>query len=107
MYNTVVCDGIMEAKVVLTIEILHLEPTCRLPYIHGLCSSMVCTWRLLVEKFCILFWQARVDREIERYESKGRGNEKGAGGIRRALKPQGGLGRHSEQLDVPPWVSIS
>jgi hypothetical protein len=39
---------------------------------------MVCTWRPLVEKFCILLWQARVGREI--YERKGRGNEKGAGG---------------------------
>jgi hypothetical protein len=28
---------------------------------------MVCTWRPLVEKFSILLWQARVDREIERY----------------------------------------
>jgi hypothetical protein len=28
---------------------------------------MVCTWRPLVEKFCILLWQARVGREIERY----------------------------------------
>jgi hypothetical protein len=26
---------------------------------------MVCTWRPLVEKFCILLWQARVGREIE------------------------------------------
>jgi hypothetical protein len=45
------------------IEILHLEPTCRLPYIHGLCSSMVCTWRPLVEKFvsfsCKLGWAGR------------------------------------------------
>jgi hypothetical protein len=29
---------------------------------------MVCTWRPLVEKFCILHWQARVGREIERYK---------------------------------------
>jgi hypothetical protein len=29
---------------------------------------MVCTWRPLVEKFCILLWQARVGREIERYK---------------------------------------
>jgi hypothetical protein len=28
---------------------------------------MVCTWRPLLEKFCILLWQARVGREIERY----------------------------------------
>jgi hypothetical protein len=28
---------------------------------------MVCTWGPLVEKFCILLWQARVGREIERY----------------------------------------
>jgi hypothetical protein len=48
-----------------SIEILHLEPTCRLPYIHGLCSSLVCTWRPLVEKFCILLWQVRVARGIE------------------------------------------
>jgi hypothetical protein len=26
------------------------------------------TWRPLVEKFCILLWQARVGREIERYK---------------------------------------
>jgi hypothetical protein len=26
------------------------------------------TWRPLVEKFCILLWQARVGRGIERYE---------------------------------------
>jgi hypothetical protein len=26
---------------------------------------MICTWRPLVEKFCILLWQARVGREIE------------------------------------------
>jgi hypothetical protein len=38
---------------------------------------MVCTWRPLVEKFCILLWQARVGREIERYK---RGNEKAAVG---------------------------
>jgi hypothetical protein len=25
----------------------------------------VCTWRPLVEKFCILLWKARVGREIE------------------------------------------
>jgi hypothetical protein len=42
---------------------------------------MVCTWRPLVNKFSILLWQARVDREIrEICERKGRGNEKGAGG---------------------------
>jgi hypothetical protein len=29
---------------------------------------MVCTWRLLLEKFCILLWQARVGREMERYK---------------------------------------
>jgi hypothetical protein len=29
---------------------------------------MVCTWRPLVEKLCILLWQARVGREIERYK---------------------------------------
>jgi hypothetical protein len=29
---------------------------------------MVFTWRLLVEKFYILLWQARVGREIERYK---------------------------------------
>jgi hypothetical protein len=28
---------------------------------------MVCTWRPLVEKCCILIWKARVGREIERY----------------------------------------
>jgi hypothetical protein len=28
---------------------------------------MVCAWRPLLEKFCILLWQARVGREIERY----------------------------------------
>jgi hypothetical protein len=28
---------------------------------------MVCTWRLLVEKFSILLWKAGVGREIERY----------------------------------------
>jgi hypothetical protein len=28
---------------------------------------MVCTWRPLVEKFCILLWQARLGREKERY----------------------------------------
>jgi hypothetical protein len=26
------------------------------------------TWRHLLEKFCILLWQARVGREIERYK---------------------------------------
>jgi hypothetical protein len=41
---------------------------------------MVCTWRPLVEKFSILLWQARMGREIERYERKGRGYEKAAGG---------------------------
>jgi hypothetical protein len=47
---------------------------------------MVCTRRPLVEKFCILLWQARVGREIERY--KGRREEEmrnEQGGIRRAL----------------------
>jgi hypothetical protein len=29
---------------------------------------MVCTWRPLVEKCCILLLQARVGREIERYK---------------------------------------
>jgi hypothetical protein len=29
---------------------------------------MACTWRPLVEKFCILLWQARVGREKERYK---------------------------------------
>jgi hypothetical protein len=29
---------------------------------------MVCTRRPLVEKFCILLWQARVGRKIERYK---------------------------------------
>jgi hypothetical protein len=29
---------------------------------------MICTWRPLVEKFCILLWQARVGRERERYK---------------------------------------
>jgi hypothetical protein len=29
---------------------------------------MVCTWRPLVEKFCILLWQARVGREIKEYK---------------------------------------
>jgi hypothetical protein len=28
---------------------------------------MVCTWRPLVEKFCILLWQAREGWEIEIY----------------------------------------
>jgi hypothetical protein len=42
---------------------------------------MVCTWRPLPEKFCILLWQAKVGREIERYKrKKGRGNEKAARG---------------------------
>jgi hypothetical protein len=31
---------------------------------------MVCRWRPLVEKFCILPLQARVGREIERYKRK-------------------------------------
>jgi hypothetical protein len=31
-------------------------------------ASMACTWTSLVEKFCILLWQARVGREIERYK---------------------------------------
>jgi hypothetical protein len=44
--------------IIYTIEILNLEPTCRLPYLHGLCSSMNSTWRPLVEKFSILLWQA-------------------------------------------------
>jgi hypothetical protein len=30
-------------------------------------TGVVYTWRPLVEKFCILLWQARVGREIERY----------------------------------------
>jgi hypothetical protein len=30
-------------------------------------TGMVCTWRPLLEKFCILLRQARVGREIERY----------------------------------------
>jgi hypothetical protein len=42
---------------------------------------MVCTWRPLVEKFCILLRQARVGRE-----RKGRGNEKAAGGMIKALR---------------------
>jgi hypothetical protein len=29
---------------------------------------MVCTWRPLVEKFCILLWQASVGREIEKHK---------------------------------------
>jgi hypothetical protein len=29
---------------------------------------MVCTWKPLVEKFCILLWQTKVVREIERYK---------------------------------------
>jgi hypothetical protein len=31
---------------------------------------MVCTWRPLVEKLCILVCQARVGRKIERYKSE-------------------------------------
>jgi hypothetical protein len=34
----------------------------------GWCSSMVCTRRPLVAKFFFLHWQARVDRETERYK---------------------------------------
>jgi hypothetical protein len=29
---------------------------------------MACKWRPLVEKFCILLWQFRVGREIDRYK---------------------------------------
>jgi hypothetical protein len=67
------------------IEILHLEPTCRLPYIHG--SRMVCTWRPLVEKFCILLWQARVGRKVERYvrEREEEIRMEQGRGVRRAL----------------------
>jgi hypothetical protein len=43
---------------------------------------MVCTWRPLVEKFCILLWQVWVGREIERYKRE-REEEK--------RKEQGGL----------------
>jgi hypothetical protein len=52
----------------IPIEILPLESTLLYPDIHGLWSGMVCTWRLLVEKFCVLLWQAWVGREIERYK---------------------------------------
>jgi hypothetical protein len=43
-----------------SIDMLSLDSRWRHPYIHGLFSSMVCTWRPLVEKFSILLWQARV-----------------------------------------------
>jgi hypothetical protein len=38
---------------------------------------MDATWRPIVEKFCILLWQARVGREIERCkrEREGKGTE--------------------------------
>jgi hypothetical protein len=47
---------------------------------------MVCTWRPLLEKFGILFWQVRVGREIERYKRE-REEEmrKQQGGMTRAL----------------------
>jgi hypothetical protein len=61
-------------KLAASIEIFNLKPTFRLPYIHGLCSSMYSTWRPLVEKFCILLWG----------EGKERGKEKGAGGDERS-----------------------
>jgi hypothetical protein len=49
---------------------------------------MVCTWRPLVEKFSILPWQARVDREIERYvREREEEMRKQQGGITRAPTP--------------------
>jgi hypothetical protein len=47
---------------------------------------MVCTWRPLLEKFCVLLWQVRVGRELERYKRE-REEEmrKQQGGMTRAL----------------------
>jgi hypothetical protein len=47
---------------------------------------MVCTWRPLLEKFCILLWQARVGREKERYKRERKEEmRKQQGGMTRAI----------------------
>jgi hypothetical protein len=52
---------------------------------------MVCTWRPLLEKFCILLWQARVGREIEIYKREREYEmRKQLGGMTRALVVVGG-----------------
>jgi hypothetical protein len=62
-----------------------------------------------VEKFCILLWQARVGREIERYkrEMEEETMTEQQGEMTRALYTTGGLGRCYKQTDAPPWVNIS
>jgi hypothetical protein len=63
---------------------------------------MVCTWRPLLEKVCILLWQARVGREIVRYKRereeemrKQQGGDDftplvaGGGAISRLISPHG------------------
>jgi hypothetical protein len=71
---------------------------------------MVCIWRPLVEKFCILLWQARVGREIERYkrirEEEMRKQQRGKR-IVLSMIFAGGWGRRCKQTDVPPRVNIS
>jgi hypothetical protein len=63
---------------------------------------MVYTWRPLVEKFCILLWQAMMGREIERYKSdREEEMRKDQRGIRRALSKKlnhRGLGDRGEAL---------
>jgi hypothetical protein len=79
--------------------------------IHGLCTGMVCTWRPLLEKFCILVWQARVGREIERcVREREEEMRKQQGGWQELLVwfyTTGDWGRRCKQTDVPPGVNIS
>jgi hypothetical protein len=56
---------------------------------------MVCTWRHLVNKFSILLWQARVDREIERYVRERED---------RYITSRSNM---SMSADVHPWEAIS
>jgi hypothetical protein len=89
----------------------YLDSRWRHPYIHGLCTGMVCTWRPLLEKFCILLWQARVGKKIERYKRE-RGKRKWESrrwGWQELLVwfyTTGGWGRRYKQTDPPHgWTS--
>jgi hypothetical protein len=88
-----------------------LDKRWRHPYIHGLCTGMVCTWWPLVEKFSILLWQARVGREIERYvrerEEEMRSSRGGWQELLVWFYTTGSWGRRCKQTEVPPGVNIS
>jgi hypothetical protein len=83
----------------------------RHPYIHGLCTGMVCTWRPLVEIFSILLSQAKVCREIERYicerKRKWESSKVGWQELLVWFYTTGGWRRRCKQTDVPIQVNIS